>query len=174
MASGRDSGPGCGCILAFIIAVAIFCGIRSCVVSIITGEKKLPSFGSSKVSGGSGGHGTSNGYNVKYKNTTSPNYNSSQNDYSHTDQYQTEFENGRLQKKAPKGSLSEAIEKYEKEKKSGKEIKKCPDCEGSGISIYKFRPSDGMGNSCLICGDKDSHLHPMGECKTCNGTGRLN
>lgn len=80
-----------GCLFYGFIALAIIVsGIRGCV----NGDIKLPKLGSHKVGGGSGGIGTSNGYNVQNENTTSPNFNSSTNDYRNTNQLPTEYKKG--------------------------------------------------------------------------------
>ena len=178
MASGRDSFSGCGCFLAIIVVVGILGGIRSCVVSLINGDNPLPSFGSSKVSGGSGGYGTSNGYNVKYKNTTSPNYNSSQKDYSYTDQYPTEYKEGeRRRKPTPQEKMGvhyQIMNEIEKERKEQKgEFKKCHMCKGTGVYIAEYVPMDRFITSCPTCGKKDHHFHAPEKCNMCNGTGKI-
>ena len=186
MASGRDSFSGCGCFLAIIVVASILGGIRSCVVSLINGDNPLPSFGSSKVSGGSGGYGTSNGYNVKYKNTTSPNYNSSQKDYSYTDQYPTEQKEGsesRSQKTDRDNTIDSMIRSAEQSMlidmltRAGnagtqKEITiTCVNCNGTGEVKYVFSPMDGFDMTCPRCGRKDYHAHEKEKCTTCDGTG---
>jgi len=95
MSRYNDGCDGCGCFGIIIILVLIFGAIKSCTTKLINGEKILPNFGSSRVSGGSGGYGTSNGANIHYQHSTTPNYNSSTKDLRNTNSSPTEFRTGR-------------------------------------------------------------------------------
>lgn len=140
MSSNSDSKGFCGCIVALWIFVAICSGIRSCIVGIFTGEVELPRFGSSRVSGGYGSHGTSNGYNVKYQQSTSPNYNSSSDDYSYTNDKATEHKKGSNSYSVPSkssnhsspssGSYSNIKIESKYQNSSLKNV--CPVCNGTG------------------------------------------
>ena len=92
MAYYRRNNSGCGCNLFIIMLffAAVVGGIRD----IVNGDIKLPKIGSYRVSGGSGRIGTSNGYNVQYRTTTEPNYKSSNLDYSNTNDFPTEYQDG--------------------------------------------------------------------------------
>lgn len=189
----RSNDSGCGCLIALFIVMAIISGVRSCTEHLIDGDIKLPKFGSGHVSGGSGGYGTSNGYNVKYNQTTSPNYNSSLRDYTHTNEQPTEYREGiNLQNNNNYSSNSP----YNSNKKDTiantssystntnntrtnisqpqkKFYKECVSCKGRGEVIpnviFHFR-----GNTCSICGLSDSHSHEeIIECPTCSGRGYI-
>ena len=183
MASGRYNGPGCGGILAIIYIIGMIWAMGSFVNYLFSGKTQIemPKSGSSKVSGGSGGYGTSNGYNVKYKNTTSPNYNSSQKDYSYTDQYPTEYKEGResrSQKTDKDKTIDSMIRSAEQsllfDMIMGTENKEititCVNCNGTGKVSYVFSPMDGFDMTCPRCG-RNYHAHEKEKCTTCDGTG---
>ena len=90
----KESGFGCLLWVVIFAIIIIVGGIKRCVNGVVSGDIKMPKIGSRHVSGGSGSHVTSNGYNVQYSTTTSPNYNGSINDYSHTNDLPTEFRQG--------------------------------------------------------------------------------
>lgn len=90
----RDRSFGCLFYIIIFVIIVICSGIRSCTEHLVNGEIKLPKSGSKHVSGGSGGLGTSNGYNVSYTNTTPSNNNSSTTDFSYTNNSPTEYHGG--------------------------------------------------------------------------------
>lgn len=196
----RSNGSGCGCLfVALILFAALVSGIRGCV----SGDIKMPKFGSSRVSGGSGGYGTSNGYNVKYKQTTSPNYNSSLNDYTHTNSQPTEYREGTNSQHSNKnaegntssyssssnnsspisGSSSSSISSINtisssnNVQESKSYYKKCEWCKGTGkreVSEWFYGSVSGFEESCLRCGRTDKHRHDdIITCNNCDGKGRI-
>lgn len=176
----RRNDSGCGCLLAIIIVMAIISGVRGCTEKMIKGDLKLPNFGSSRVSGGSGGYGTSNGYNVKYKQTTSPNYNSSSNDYTHTNSQPTEYKEGKTEKStnsipptSSKSTIGE-ISNTTSQQYSQTYYRTCSFCNGKGKSLSFEIFNDLFGGTCEKCGRSDMHSHDViEECKICSGTGRV-
>ena len=182
----NDSGCGCMIIAALFIIAALVSGIRGCV----SGDIKLPKFGSSRVSGGSGGYGTSNGYNVKYKQTTSPNYNSSSRDYTDTNNQPTEYRDGstnhssssqsHLQTESnsstsmqspvqSNSSIDEIISENEKQ------FTTCPKCNGKGYILRSWTFTGESGNPCVICwkSEKHEHVNEQLKCYHCMGNGKV-
>jgi DnaJ-class molecular chaperone len=182
-----SSNNGCGCILTFFVIAVIVGGIRSCA----SGDIKMPNFGSSRVSGGSGSYGTSNGYNVNYKNTTSPNYNSSTNDYEYTNSSPTDYREGKSNssfRSNPQPSKMgqphqynsmqyNSIPKVESSKPKHVVLReKCTWCHGTGKrKVYDQHFSNpDFPSKCLFCGRTDSHTHEKEiTCDKCDGKGNL-
>lgn len=165
--SRKSNEGGCLLIIIFVIFMAVIAGARGCTDALINGDIKLPKLGSSKVSGGSGSYGSSNGYNVKYQNSTSPNLTGSQEDYSSTNGGETEY------KESP--TLENALKEYEREKEpSTKSVVVCPTCNGSGKkeARYTYTPvyTDGP---CRYCSNSQiTHYHTYYiDCTRCNGAG---
>ncbi len=184
----KDSGCGCMFFAALFLVAALISGIRGCV----SGDIKMPRFGSSRISGGSGGYGTSNGYNVKYKQTTSPNYNSSSNDYTHTNSQPTEFKDNN----SNRTNTSSSTENYNPLPQSGTHSSQldntsntssvktlnaediissvksqyvtCPDCNGKGHILKTWTFTGESGNPCVICWKSERHEH-VNEPVTCYG-----
>lgn len=185
------NNDGCGCFLALIIVMAIISGIRSCTEHLIKGDLELPKFGSGHVSGGSGIYGTSNGYNVKYKHTTSPNSNSSLRDYTHTNNQPTEYRNGRIehsynnpthlqsqsksytstqnpvQSNSSSNIVDEMISDYEKQ------FTTCSKCKGKGYILKSWTFTGESGNPCVICWKSEKHEHKEQRCYECMGSGKV-
>lgn len=197
----RNNNSGCGCLLVFFLVAGILSGIRGCTEKMINGDLKMPKFGSSRVSGGSGGYGTSNGYNVKYKQTTSPNYNSSSNDYTHTNSQPTEYRDGRNTQPSSTNSVdnsssrsydvsnssslnsssSSTIENsptITKTQKPNSYYITCDWCKGTGkrntFEWFIGSLPGGIETSCWRCGRTDKHRHDdIIECEKCYGKGRI-
>ena len=188
----RRNNSGCGCLLAIIVVMAIISGVRGCTEKLIDGDIKLPKLGSSRVSGGSGGYGTSNGYNVKYKQTTSPNYNSSLKDYTETNNQPTKYRNGSTNHSSSSQShlqsenhsttstqspvqsnssshIDEIVEDYEKQ------FTICPKCKGKGYVLKSWTFTGESGNPCVICWKSGKHEHVNEEqmCYQCMGNGKV-
>lgn len=190
----NDSGCGCMFFAALFLVAALVSGIRGCV----NGDIKMPRLGSSRVSGGSGGYGTSNGYNVKYKQTTSPNYNSSSNDYTHTNSQPTEYKDNN----SNRTNTSSSTENYNPMPQSGTHSSNldntsntsslksldaediiigsnlqyvtCPDCNGDGRFYRTWSFTGGNGNLCAICLRDDAHEHTTAmPCPKCKGSGTV-
>ena len=178
--------------------MAIIAGIRGCTEKLINGDLKLPKLGSSHVSGGSGGYGTSNGYNVKYKQTTSPNYNSSLNDYTHTNSQPTEYkdnntnlkntgsstdknyflpESGTHSSNLDKTSNTSSLKPLDAEDiiiGANLQYVTCPDCNGEGRLYYTWSFTGGNGNLCATCLRDDAHEHIVSiPCPKCKGSGTI-
>ena len=184
----RDKS-GCGCLLVFFIVVGILSGIRGCTESLIKGDLKLPNLGSSHVSGGTGTYGTSNGYNVQYNQTTTPNTNSSLNDYTHTNSQPTEYIDNssnqtnlnEMSHSQSQGSsytstqtssrdvIDEIVSDYEKQ------FTTCPICHGSGEIIMSWTFTGESGNPCVICwkSEKHEHINESKMCYRCMGSGKV-
>lgn len=184
---------GCNCL---IISVLVLGFVISCAKSLINGDIKLPRLGSSHVRGGSGNYGTSNGYNVRYKQTTSPNYNSSLSDYTYTDYQPTEYRegkssqhinsnsssthNGTNSSNSVLNSSSSSSGTYNTsnsnmQKKSRTYYKLCPACKGNGkkISYYYFN-NFGSSLICGKCSSADPHGHEeLITCELCSGKGQI-
>jgi DnaJ-class molecular chaperone len=195
----RRNDSGCGCLLVFFIVVGILSGIRGCTEKMINGDLKMPKFGSSRVSGGSGGYGASNGYNVKYKQTTSPNYNSSSNDYTHTNSQPTEYRDGRNTQPSSTNSVENSSSRSygvsnssslnssssstignspttTNTQKPNSYYKTCEWCNGTGKrnTFEWFDPSFIGSEKCWRCGRSDKHRHDdIIDCDRCNGKGRI-
>ena len=192
------NNDGCGCILAIIIVMAIISGIRGCTEHLIKGDLKLPKLGSDHVSGGSGSYGTSNGYNVKYEQTTSPNNNSSMRDYTHTNEQPTEYREGSNLKHSntnavgntsssgnnsspTSGSFSSSspsinsISNKGNTQKSNTYYKICSLCDGTGKRrIFHWFNDDALSPSCPECGRTDPHHHDKTiTCNACSGEGKI-
>lgn len=193
----RRNNSGCGCLLVFFIVVGILSGIRGCTEKMINGDLKMPKFGSSRVSGGSGGYSTSNGYNVKYNQTTSPNYNSSSNDYTNTNSLPTEYREGKQfqnsnnssnhsysnesshsqpqgssytsTQESPRSTIDEIVSEYEKQ------FTTCPICHGSGEVIMSWTFTGESGNPCIFCWktEKHEHINEPKRCNRCFGSGKV-
>ena len=188
----RRNDSGCGCLLAIIVVMAIISGVRGCTEKLIDGDIKLPKLGSSRVSGGSGGYGTSNGYNVKYKQTTSPNYNSSLRDYTETNNLPTEYKEGSTTQSSSSQSplqseinnststqspaqsnnstrIDEIISDYEKQ------FTTCPECNGNGYYLRTWTFTGESGNPCVICwkSEKHEHVNEQLKCYRCMGSGKV-
>lgn len=188
-----QKNDGCGCILAIFLVMFIGSGIRSCTEHLIKGDLKLPRFGSSHVSGGSGGYGTSNGYNIQYNQSTTPNYNSSLNDYSETDNLPTKYKNESkiknnsnnvLEKTSSKDkqSVAEKISNYTKEHKpiidnnlkTETYYKTCGNCKGTGLAVETYEHVGLFGEPCKFCHQTDRHSHQeIGRCSLCSGKGEI-
>jgi DnaJ-class molecular chaperone len=174
----RSNDNGCGCIIVFFVICAVISGIRSCTEHLIKGDIKLPKSGSSRVSGGSGGYGTSNGYNVKYKNTTSPNYNSSNNTYEYTNSAPTEYKDGSNRSKdySTKQSTNSSISHQSVNSSSistsstsnnvasSPSSITCPNCGGFG-----FESSNNSVITCTTCNGKGTIKYK--KCNYCDGKG---
>lgn len=197
----RSNDSGCGCLIALFIVSAIISGVRSCTEHLIDGDIKLPKFGSGHVSGGSGGYGTSNGYNVKYNQTISPNFNSSLRDYTHTNEQPTEYREGRNSQmsnvksgnsssyrtsgingenstlnSSPASSISGINSNIINTQKSKTYYKTCDNCNGKGVvdlGRFWFNGNEN-GNLCAICLRSDRHYHDREiSCGKCWGTGKI-
>lgn len=183
---------GCNCLIIIAIALAIVVsGVRSC----INGDIKLPRFGSSHVRGGSGGYGTSNGYNVKYNQTTSPNNNSSLRDYTNTNSQPTEYREGKNSEQTSSNSSSTSIgtnnanSVFNSSSPSSAAsntnssnlrhpktyYKTCSICNGTGKrKFYDMFNDYGLGAKCLTCGRTDTHRHEeIVTCELCSGRGKI-
>ena len=197
MANGRNNS-GCGCLLAIIIVAGIVSGIRSCTEHLIKGDIKLPKFGSGHVSGGSGGYGTSNGYNVQYNQTTAPNNNSSLKDYTFTNSQPTEYREGKnlqhsnsLSTPAPNSStinssnstsnststtIFDHSNNVTSTQKSKTNYMTCDKCNGTGVIVkeqFCFLGNED-GTPCVICQRSDRHYHDIEySCSKCLGTGKI-
>lgn len=191
----HSNNDGCGCILAFIIVMAIISGVRSCTEHLIKGDLELPRFGSGHVSGGSGGYGTSNGYNVKYNQTTSPNSNSSLRDYTNTNSQPTEYREGKnseqtssnssstgngtnnsnsvFNSSSPSSAASNTNSSNLRQPKTY--YKTCSICNGTGKRIsYDMFNDFGLGTKCGTCGRTDTHRHEeIVTCELCSGRGKI-
>lgn len=191
----HSNNDGCGCILAFLIVMAIISGVRSCTEHLIKGELELPRFGSGHVSGGSGGYGTSNGYNVKYNQTTSPNSNSSLRDYTNTNSQPTEYREGKNSEQTSSNSSSTSVgtnnsnsvfnssstssatsntnSSNVQEPKTY--YKTCTICNGTGKrKSYSFFNGYGGMIKCGICDRTDAHRHEeIVTCESCSGKGKI-
>ena len=193
----RESvNSGCNCLIISVIVLAL---VISCARSLINGDIKLPRFGSSHVSGGSGSSGTSNGYNVNYKQTTAPNRNSSLRDYTHTNSQPTEYREGgknNNQSNNPmitpsnssnnshtlptKSSTSPSINENEYNVSNSIEIikgyKTCDNCNGKGfvdLGDYWFEGNEN-GIPCAVCSRTDRHQHERKYmCGKCSGSGKM-
>lgn len=192
------NNDGCGCmfIAAIFIVAAIVSGIRNCV----NGDIKLPRFGSSHVSGGAGRYGTSNGYNVKYNLTTSPNNKSSLRDYTHTDNQPTEYREGRNTQSSSTNSVDDSSSRsygvsnssslntsssstignsviITNTQKPKSYYKTCDWCKGTGkrnTFEWYFGVKMEVGQSCNKCGRSDLHRHEeIVECGVCSGKGKI-
>ena len=186
----RESvNSGCNCLIISVIVLAL---VISCARSLINGDIKLPRFGSSHVSGGSGSYGTSNGYNVKYKQTTSPNYNSSLRDYTHTNNQPTEHRDGRIERSSnspvdlqpqkqnnqssqipvqmnSSNAFYDIISDYERQ------FTTCPECKGKGYVLRSWTFTGESGSPCVICWKTERHEHVNEEqrCYKCMGNGKV-
>lgn len=183
---------GCNCLIISVIVLAfVISGARS----LINGDIKLPRFGSSHVSGGSGSYGTSNGYNVKYKNTTAPNSNSSLRDYTNTNSQPTEYREGKNSKQTSSNSSSTSIGTNNSNsvfnssspssatsntnssnlRQPKTYYKTCSRCNGTGIrSMFHIFNENVMGTSCHECGRTDTHHHDETiTCEACSGEGKI-
>lgn len=191
----HSNNDGCGCILAFIIVMAIISGVRSCTEHLIKGDLELPRFGSGHVRGGSGGYGTSNGYNVKYNQTTSPNSNSSLRDYTSTNSQPTEYREGMNSEQTSSNSSSTSVGTNNSNSvfnssspssvtsnanSSNLQQPKttyvtCSFCNGTGKMIFYVMFDDfGLGEKCGTCGRTDVHRHEdIMTCLSCNGEGKI-
>ena len=196
MAYRNNDGCGCMFIAALVIVAAIVSGIRGCV----NGDIKLPRFGSSHVSGGSGSYGTSNGYNVKYNQTTSPNNSSSLRDYTHTNNQPTEYREGRNTQSSSTNSVDNSSSRsygvsnssslnssssstignsvtITNTQKPKTYYKTCDWCKGTGKrNTFEWFYGDqmGVGLSCYKCGRSDKHRHDeIVECDACSGKGKI-
>lgn len=195
----RNNDSGCGCVIAILVVMTIIAGVKNCTMMLINGEIKLPKLGSGHVSGGSGEYGTSNGYNVKYNQTTSPNYNSSSRDYTHTNSQPTEYREGTNLQHSNTNAIDNASS-YSSNSNSSSSIsgsvysssintsstnsntqkpktyyKICTTCDGTGKrhTFYWFN-KNVMGSSCSECGRTDSHRHDeIVTCESCSGKGRI-
>lgn len=194
----RNNDNGCGCLIAIFVVVAIISGVKSCTKHLINGDLELPKLGSSRVSGGSGGSGTSNGYNVKYKQTTSPNSNSSLRDYTHTNSQPTEYREGNNTQKAndysgnsssysssdinsisnstSHSSISGTNSNVTNTSKPKTYYKTCSLCDGTGkreVFYYFFEDPTGL-RKCDKCSRTDNHRHgEIDECQACSGKGKI-
>ena len=196
----RSNNSGCGCIIVFIVVMAIISGIRGCTEKLINGDLKLPKLGSSHVSGGSGGYGTSNGYNVQYNQTTSPSKHNSLMDYTETNKQPTEYREGRTENNTNiSTSTDNIISSPQNEINSSKpnnttnnsslrsldnvnvnsivKIKNitCPDCKGDGHVLKTWTFTGESGNPCVICWKSGRHEHvnePI-VCARCMGRGEI-
>lgn len=191
----RSDDSGCGCLLILFIVVGIISGIRSCTEHLIKGDLEFPKFGSGHVSGGSGSYGTSNGYNVKYKQTTSPNNNSSLRDYTNTNSQPTEYREGKNSEQASSNSSSTSIgtnnsnSVFNSSSPSSAAsntnssnlrhpktyYKTCSICNGTGKRIFYDMFNDyGLGTKCWTCGRTDTHRHEeIVTCELCSGEGKI-
>ena len=196
----RSNNSGCGCIIVFIVVMAIISGIRGCTERLINGDLKLPKLGSSHVSGGSGGYGTSNGYNVQYNKTIRPSKNNSLMDYTDTNNQPTEYSEGRSENNTNiSSSTSTNISMPQNNTPSTKlnnttitpsqrdidnenvlsllKIKyvTCPDCNGDGHVLETWTFTGESGNPCVICWKVGRHEH-INEpilCARCMGRGKI-
>lgn len=194
----RSNDSGCGCLIAIFVVMAVISGIRSCTEHLIDGDLKLPKLGSGRVSGGSGGYGTSNGYNVKYNQTTSPNTNSSLRDYTHTNSQPTEYREGSNAHHSKSNSTSNTSSDYSSSiststnsgslppssinkistnsntQKPTTYYKTCTLCGGTGKSnVSHWYYADNL-STCIECGRKDTHVHKeFITCSSCSGKGRF-
>lgn len=170
----RSDSPGCGCILAIIIVMGILSSIKSCTASLINGDLKLPRFGSSNVSGGYGHYGTSNGYNVQYNQTTSPNFNNSLRDYTQTNSQPTEIRGGSSTQLISKPSpILRTIDKSHLYTTQKPKIcyKTCTTCKGTGKRKSFYFHNHGEAIACA-CGRTDTHVHEeLITCEFCFGEG---
>lgn len=184
-------------IAVLVIISALVSGVKGC----INGDIRMPKLGSSRVSGGSGDYGTSNGYNVKYKQTTSPNYNSSLKDYTHTNSQPTEYREGTNLQHSNKNaavntssysssanssspisgsSSSSSINTFSNSGNAQKPktyYKNCEWCKGTGkreVFEWFYGSVPGLDNSCWRCGRTDKHRHDdIITCDKCDGKGRI-
>ena len=183
---------GCNCL---IISVLVLGFVISCAKSLINGDIKLPRFGSSHVSGGSGSYGTSNGYNVNYKQTTAPNSNSSLRDYTHTNSQPTEYREGKNSEQTSSNSSSTCIGTNNSNsvfnssspssaasntnssnlRQPKTYYKTCSRCNGTGKRIFYDMFNDfGLGTKCGTCGRTDTHRHEeIVTCELCSGRGKI-
>ena len=194
----NDDGCGCWILIAITILVLIVGGIRGC----INGDIRLPRSGSSHVSGGSGHYGTSNGANIQYPQTTSPNFNSSSNDYSDMPQNSSSGHRNSSSSKAnetssginssshnqisPSTSSQDGYNNYPSlnnhdNSSNRNSFAKCSSCNGKGYTEHTFvyDPNDGLtaslGAGCGECSRTDRHSHIIREkCFVCHGTGKQN
>ena len=178
----RKNNSGCGCLIAIIVVLALISGVRGCTERLIDGDLSLPKLGSGRVSGGSGGYGTSNGYNVKYNQTTPPNKKSSLNDYTHTNSQPTEYREGKSSQSSNNNvsnSPSSNMNSTNSYNNGGKPLtyyKTCPYCSGYGkrVNDIWFYENSGFGTSCKTCGRSDTHRHSETvKCEICNGKGEV-
>ena len=185
MAYNNDNGCGCMAWLILIVILGIISGVKHC----IRGDIKLPQWGSSHVSGGTSGTGTSNGYNVKYQQTTPPNNNNSGRDFTDTNKYPTEYQNGksssniqssnndvgRTIQNEDDGQVFEAPDNnsFHQPRIVEKEVT-CSRCKGTGIeeNANDYIYFDEEEIKCHRCDKTVFHKHIEKEkCWTCNGTG---
>ena len=169
MAYSRNNS-GCGCIITMFVVMGIFSGIRSCTEGLINGDLKLPKFGSSRVGGGSGGTGTSNGYNVVYKNTTSPNYNSSTNDYTHTNDLPTEYREGRSEQDANSNSSTSTT--FSTPTTSSPSTSTSNGINSSN-SVFNSTPSSSATINTNSLKSQENKTYYK-TCPLCNGKGKVN
>ena len=194
----RSNSNGCGCIIVFIIVMAIIAGIRGCTEKLINGDLKLPKLGSSHVGSGSGGNGTSNGYNVEYNQTSSPSNNGSLEDYTHTNDQPTEYQDGRSTSPSSSNSVYDSPSRsmsvdnsssnYSSSSAAGNNTtisnrqgaktyyKTCGLCGGKGKrTINEWYFGEVMwGRACPKCGRSDEHCHSeIVECDVCSGKGKI-
>lgn len=166
----RRNDSGCGCIITMFVVMGIFSGIRSCTEGLINGDLKLPKFGSSRVGGGSGGTGTSNGYNVVYKNTTSPNYNSSTNDYTHTNDLPTEYREGRSEQDANSNSSTSTT--FSTSTTSSPSTSTSNGINSSN-SVFNSTPSSSATINTNSLKSQENKTYYK-TCPLCNGIGKVN
>ena len=177
----RNNDSGCGCIFIAVLLIfaAMVSGIRDCV----NGDIKLPKFGSSHVSGGSGNYGTSNGYNVKYKQTTDPNADMNLKDFTNTNNQSTDYREGRNMQHPTTNSVVTSPSHSVNGNSSSNTIiespktyyRTCDRCNGTGKrnTFYWFN-ENVMGSSCIECGRTDTPRHDkVIECEACSGQGKI-
>ncbi len=175
MARG-SSGNGCGCIIVFIVVMAIIAGIRGCSEKLINGDLNLPKHGSSHVGGGSGGYGTSNGYNVQYDRTTSPSKNNSQRDYTDTNNQPTEYREGRSENNSSTAGSTQSypVSTNNSSINTGILYKSCNYCDGTGTRTTLYLFEGISGETCKTCGRSDRHIHEEKKvCVFCDGEGKI-
>lgn len=177
MSRYNDGCDGCGCFGLIFIVVLLFGGIKSCTTKVINGDYKLPKFGSSHVSGGSGGYGTSNGYNVHYQQTTSPNYNSSTKDYRDTNSLPTEHRVGGSTNNGNFSSNNSLIRGTSNSSyNSNSTFRTNP--SSSSSSLQTSTSSSSTGTSLLNENANTNSLFPQKDkkirtCSLCDGTGKV-
>lgn len=181
---------GCNCLIILVIVIAL---IASGVRALINGDIKLPNFGSSHVTGGSGTYGTSNGANIQYENSTNPNSNSSLNDYTHTNSLPTEYRTGgNITNHSSQNETRHSMDHGSSitsttsntstinniggnNSYNGQKEITCPRCNGKGYIKKSWIFTGEKCNYCAYCGREGRHEHndESEQCFKCYGSGKI-